>query len=358
MKPVSWPKISLLAAFITLQAPTPQAADEPEAVTEVAVHTGKISRATLHRYVMAYGMVEPEPAMQGKPAASSKIAAPIAGILMQVFCEEGQAVKKGSTLFELDTRTADALVAKAEVAVEFARKNFARKQQLNATDNVSRKLYDESEQLLQAVRKDLTNAQTQRELLRIKAPLSGIVAAIHVKVGETIGLNMVLVELIDLDRLDLALKIPSQEASLLQLGQAVEIKFGTKTVGNLDAQTTQQGKVVFISPQVDPLTDTVLVRATINSGSAMRPGQFVSARIVVEARNNRLAVPVESVVNKETGSTIAVVEGNTAKQIAISPGLRDGKLVEITSDSLQEGMTVVTQGAYGLPAKTHIRVIE
>ncbi|WP_445366586.1 efflux RND transporter periplasmic adaptor subunit [Methylomonas sp. BW4-1] len=354
----SWQKISALTVFIAMQAPTPRAADEPEAVTEVAVQTGKISRATLHRYVMAYGVVEPEPAMHGKPAASSKIAAPIAGILTQAFCEEGQAVKKGATLFELDTRAADALVAKAEVAVAFAEKNFARKQQLNATDNVSRKLYDESEQLLQAARKDLTNAQTQRELLRIKAPLSGTVTAIHVKVGETVGLNMVLVDLIDLDRLDIALKIPSQEAGLLQLGQDVEIKFGTKTAGNLDTQPTQQGKVVFISPQVDPLTDTVLVRASINSGSAMRPGQFVSARIVVEARNNRLAVPVESVVNKETGSTIALVEGNTAKQIAISPGLRDGKLVEITGDSLQEGMTVVTQGAYGLPAETHIRVIE
>ncbi|WGS85050.1 efflux RND transporter periplasmic adaptor subunit [Methylomonas sp. UP202] len=358
MKTASWSKISVLTVCIVLQAPNPQAADEPEAVTEVAVQTGRILRATLHRYVMAYGVVEPEPAMHGKPAASSKIAAPIAGILTQSFCEEGQVIKKGTTLFELDTRSADALIAKAEVAVAFAEKNFVRKQQLNATDNVSRKLYDESEQLLQAARKDLTTAQTQRELLRIKAPLSGTVAAIHVKVGETIGLNMVLVDLIDLDRLDIALKIPSQEAGLLQLGQAVEIKFGTKTAGNLDAQPTQHGKVIFISPQVDSLTDTVLVRASINSGSAMRPGQFVSARIVVEARNNRLAVPVESVVNKETGSTIAVVEGNTAKQIAISPGLRDGKLVEITGDALQEGMTVVTQGAYGLPAETHIRVIE
>lgn len=358
MKPASWSKISVLTICIALQAQTPQAADEPEAVTEVAVQTGKITRATLHRYVMAYGVVEPEPAIHGKPAASSKIAAPIAGILTQTFCEEGQSVKKGATLFELDTRTADALVAKAEVAVAFAEKNFARKQQLNATDNVSRKLYDEAEQVLQAARKDLTNAQTQRELLRIKAPLSGTVAAIHVKVGETIGLNMVLVDLIDLERLDIALKIPSQEAISLRLGQPVDITLGMKRANNQGTQTTQQGKVIFISPQVDPLTDTVLVRASINSGDALRPGQFVSARIIVEERNDRLTVPIESVVSKETGSTIAVVEGNTAKQIAISPGLRDGKLVEITGDAIQEGMTVVTQGAYGLPAETHIRVIK
>ncbi len=117
----------MIAACIFMQAAILEAADKSEVVTEVAVQTGKITRATLHRYVMAYGMVEPEPAINGKPAASSKIAAPIAGILTQAFCEEGQAVKKGSTLFELDTRAADALVAKAEVSVEFAQKNFARK---------------------------------------------------------------------------------------------------------------------------------------------------------------------------------------------------------------------------------------
>jgi len=356
MKPASW--LTMITAFIVMQSTPLQAADEPEVVTEVAVETGKITRATLHRYVMAYGLVEPEPAINGKPAASSKIAAPIAGILTQAFCEEGQAVKKGSTLFELDTRAADALVAKVDVAVEFAQKNFARKQQLNATDNVSRKLYDEAELLLQAARKDLANAQTQRELLRIKAPLSGTVAAIHFKVGETVGLNMALADLIDLDRLDIALKIPSQEAISLRLGQPVEFKLGTTTGSRPDAQPTQPGKVIFISPQIDPLTDTVLVRVSLNSGSGMRPGQFVSARIAVEERSGRLAVPVESVVSRETGSTIALVKGNTAKQIAVTPGLRDGKLAEIAGDGIEEGMTVVTQGAYGLPAETHIRVIK
>lgn len=361
MKPIFWITTAIaiaIVAYLSLQTKA-LPSDEPEAiVTDVAVKTGKIARMTLHRYVMAYGMVEPQPAMLGEPAASSKIAAPIAGILSRVYCEEGQPVKQGALLFELDTRAADALVAKAEVAVEFAQKHFARKQQLLAADNVSRKLYDESEQLLQTARKDLANAQTQRELLRIKAPLSGTVAAIHFKVGETIGLNTALADLIDLERLDITLKIPSQEAAALRLGQPVEVNTGIKDGSGLNAISAPLGKVVFISPQIDPLTDTVLVRAALHSGSGMRPGQFVNARIVVEERSGHLAVPVASVVNRETGSTIAVVEGNTAKQMAVTPGLRDGNLVEIAGNTLREGMTVVTQGAYGLPAETQIRIIE
>jgi membrane fusion protein (multidrug efflux system) len=358
MKSGLWLKKSMILACI-IGCNAAALAEEQELATEVAVQTGKITRTTLHRYVMAYGSVEPEPAMGGKPPASSKIAAPMMGILTQIHCEEGQHVKKGDLLFELDTRSTDALIARAEVAVEFAQKNFARKQELNATDNVSRKLYDEAEQLLQTARKDLLNAKTQRELLQIKAPLSGTIAAIHFKIGEAVSLNTVMADLIDLERLDIAIRVPSQEAAALRLGQSVDISTSSAQVWNgTGGPPNQRGTVTFIGPQVDPLTDTVLVRASLNHDSGLRPGQFVSVRILVEERPDRLVVPIESVVTREGTSVIAVVEDDSAKQTIIKPGLRDGNLIEVSGEGLQEGMTIVTQGVYGLPAETRIRVIK
>jgi membrane fusion protein (multidrug efflux system) len=358
MKSGLWLKIALLPICI-IWWNTVVWAEEPELTTEVAVQTARIIRTTLHRYVLAYGIVEPEPAMNGKPAASSKIAAPLTGLLTQIHCEEGQRVKKGDLLFELDTRSADALIAKAEVAVEFAQKNFARKQQLSTTDNISRKLYDEAELLLQTARKDLLNAKTQRELLLIKAPLSGTVAAIHFKMGEAVSLATVLADLIDLDRLDIAIRLPSSEASSIHLKQPVEISAGSSPSTNrTDLMPIQRGSVIFIGAQVDPLTDTVLVRATLSTGSGLRPGQFVNVRIIVEQRTDRLTVPIDSVLTKEGVSLIAVVEGDKAKQQAIKPGLRDGNLIEVDGEGLHEGMTIVTQGVYGLPPETRIRVIK
>jgi len=334
-------------------------AEEPELATEVAVHTGKVIKTTLHRFISAYGLVEPEAARGGKSSASAKIAAPMAGILTQIHCEEGQQVKKGDLLFELDTRSSDALIAKAEVAVEFAQKNFARKQQLNTTDNVSRKLYDEAEQLLQTAHKDLLNAKTQRELLQIKAPLSGTVVVIHFKVGEAVNLATVLADLIDLNRLNIAIRVPSPEAADIRLGQSVEITVGSSPVtAPMNAPPIQRGAVTFIGSQIDPLTDTVLVRASLNANAGQRSGQFVSVRLLVEERPDRFAVPIESVVSNDGVSVIAVVEGDNAKKIIIKPGLRDSNLIEIEGDELREGMTIVTQGVYGLPPETRIRVIK
>jgi membrane fusion protein (multidrug efflux system) len=334
-------------------------ADEPEVATEVAVQTGNIIKTALHRYVMAYGVVEPEPATGGRASASSKIAAPVMGLLSQVYCEEGQQVKKGDLLFTLDTRSTDTLIAKAEVTVEFAQKNFARKKQLSATDNVSRKLYDEAEQLLKSARKDLLSAQTQRELLQIKAPLSGTVTIIHFKIGEAVNLNTVLAEVLDLKRLDIAIRVPAQEATALELKQPVDINTTSTAIwNNANIPIGQRGAVIFIGSQIDPLTDTLLVRASLGRDSNLRPGQFVSIRILVEERPERLAVPVESVVTKEQTSVISVIENNNAKQTVIKTGLRDGNLIEVVGENIREAMAIVTQGAYGLPAETRIRVVK
>ncbi len=372
MKPNDWLKAATLAAWI-IWPNLAAFAEEQEPSTEVAVEVGKVVKTTLHRYVMAYGTVEPEPATGGKPPASSRIAAPLAGLVTQIRCEEGQRVEKGALLFTLDTRVADALVAKAEVAVEFAQKNFARKQQMAPAENVSRKLYDEAEQMLQAARKELDNALTQRELLRIAAPLSGTVAAVYSKVGEAVGLNTVLAELIDLDRLVVGIRVPSLEAAWLRRGQPVEINAGSRQAGNVtDTPATQRGAISFIGPQVDPRTDTVLARVSLGGKQtlsvegkgvgerdiSLRPGQFVSVRIIVEERPGRLAVPVESVVTREGTSLLAVIEGDRARQKPVKLGLRDVNLVEVEGEGLREGMGIVTHGAYGLPPETRIRVVK
>jgi multidrug efflux pump subunit AcrA (membrane-fusion protein) len=79
---------------------------------------------------------------------------------------------------------------------------------------------------------------------------------------------------------------------------------------------------------------------------------------VSDEHRDRLAVPVESVVKDETGATvIAVVDGDMAVQTPVTTGLEDGALVEVAGDGLRAGMTVVTEGAYGLPATTRIRIV-
>jgi membrane fusion protein, multidrug efflux system len=109
--------------------------------TEVAVQVGKLTRATLHRYVTACGIVEPEPARDGKPGAGARLAPPMAGIVAEVNCAEGRRVEKGALLFRLASRPAD-------VAVEFAKQTCERQKKRRPVGGTSQKALQEAEQQL------------------------------------------------------------------------------------------------------------------------------------------------------------------------------------------------------------------
>jgi membrane fusion protein (multidrug efflux system) len=167
-----------------------------------------------------------------------------------------------------------------------------------------------------------------------------------------------LAELIDNERLIVEFQVPSTEASLLELTQKVEIEMSDNTVFS--------GEVTFINSVVDVHSDSILVRASVSSNtnkpdatsSGLKKGRFVKVRVIYIEHKNRLVVPEESLVTNEQGQTvIAVVEDNKAIQKEVHTGLHQNGLVEIESKDIQEGMKIVTTGAYGLMPETKIRII-
>lgn len=323
--------------------------EEQKPETEVPVHVGKIARATLRAHVTAYGTVEAEPPGE-RAAASARVAPSVPGVVTAVKCAEGQRVDKGAVLFQLDSRAADVAVEKARKAAEFAEKTLDRQKKLMQVDGTSQKLVLDAEQALAGARSELATAQTQQALLQVQAPLAGTVARVNTKPGEAVDLTSVLAEVIDLDRLVVTASVPSAELAELKVGQPAEAL--------ADGVVVTNASLVYISPQVDAKIGTALLRATLPARSGLRPGQFVTLRIVSEEHKDRLVVPAGSVVkNEEGGTVIAVVQGDKAALKPVKAGLRDGDLIEVEGDGLKEGMSVVTEGAYGLPKETKIHIL-
>jgi membrane fusion protein, multidrug efflux system len=322
--------------------------EEKKPATEVPVHLGKITRRTVRAHVTVYGVIEPEPSGE-RPPAGARVAASVPGVVATVKCAEGQQVEKGALLFQLDSRAADVAVDKARKTAEFADKNLERQKKLMQVDGTSQKLLLEAEQASTVARNELAAAQTQQALLQIQAPLAATVTRVNVKPGEAVDLTTVLAEVIDLDRLVVSASVPSTELALLKPGQPAEVQ-ADKSAAPVSSS------IVFISPQVDPKTGTAFVRAALPAKSGLRPGQFVTLRIVSEEHKDRLVVPADSVVkDSEDATVIALVDGDKATLKPVKAGLHDGDLIEVEGEGLKEGMTVVTEGAYGLPKETKVR---
>ena len=328
MKIISLVKICILAAvglglYALWHKGVPRHEEEPEATgeTEVAVHVGRISLSTLRQGVTAYGTVEAEPGVAGKAPASAQIRSPVAAIVGEVNCVEGQQVEKGQTLFTLTG------VRKPDGSVEQA-------------------------------------------LLKITAPLSGTVTYVNVRPGEVTDPEApgALVELIDLSRLIVAANVPSSQLTEVKRGQTVEIMtpqnnasapFGpTESDIARSARVSLTGKVALVEDRVDPKTDMGFVDISLPAEARLRPGQFVRVRFITEERRDCLTVPSRSIVKNQSGEwVIYLVSGKQAIQQPVKVGFREGDMVQVHSLILQPGDKVVTTGAYGLPGKTRIRIL-
>jgi membrane fusion protein (multidrug efflux system) len=330
----------------------PSEEPEEEVTTEVAVQVGKITRATLRAVVDVFGVVEPEPAGNGKPAGGAALAAPAAGMVMAVPVSEGDTVQAGTVVVRLDDRAALAAVDKARHAVAFAEQQMERQTRLKAVADTSERALQEAEQQLAAARADLAGAQARLALVQLTSPLDGVVARIDVHPGQAVDLNTVVAEVLDPNRLVVTANVPAAEAQRIRQGQPAEVT-------PADApETVVHGRVLFTSPLVDPETGTAMVRISLPPKAGLASGRFVAARVVTEEHRDRLAVPLTSVYTDHEGqSTLSIVNGDTAIQQVVRVGLRDGDLVEVEGEGLAEGMTIVTVGSYGLPKETKIRVV-
>ena len=384
--------------------------DAGEVMAEVPVRLGKVARATLHRYVDGYGTVEAEPAQGGKPAASSRVASPVPGVVAEVFCAQGQTVQKGALLFQLDDRAAKSEEDRAQAAllsarasldrlkafprpdqinvaemqadrakqgVEFSRRKTERLAKLSADQLASEKTLQEAELELISARSDLAIAEkqlailkstptpeevaeaqgkvaeaekgvaaakVQRSLLRIEAPLSGTVIRVKTNPGEAVDPAAGLAEIADLGRLVVEGSVPAPELRSLARGMEVELGAGIR------------GKVVQVGFDVERKSDSGGIRISVPPNSGLTLGQAVHFRVVAEERKNCLVVPRACVVRNSEGKTVIVgFLGEKAIQKEVQAGLREGDLVEIQGEEIDEGDPVVTEGAYGLPGEAKIR---
>lgn len=399
----------------------PEDEDPDNTKNDIPVHTAHISTATLHRYVEGFGIVAARPAKPGGMAGAANIASPVPGLVSHVLCELGQKVNVGDAVIQLDDRLAksaedqaaaslaqaeaslaglkatprpdqlqiaELTVKKSESAFQFAKKNYDRLSRLMEEQGTSAKSVEQASVDMAAAQTDLAisqkqlvllknsptpeelraeqskvaqaaaalaTAQVQRKMLTIFSPIDATVTLVSVNPGECVDVTRAIVQLIALDRLAVNLDVPADQLPANAVGLAAQILLPSSPAGT----DPIVGKISSVNPQVDPRNGSVGVAIELPAGTTLRPGLCVRVRIVAEEHKDILAVPRDAVVPDENGdSVISVVEGTQATHKAVKAGLEENGLVEITADGLKEGGTVVTAGAFGLPAASRVKVLD
>lgn len=268
----------------------------------------------------------------------------VAGRISAIHFKDGQAVRKGQTLFTLDAQTQQADVKQAQANEALARANAARTADLFERKFVSQSALDQANATHKVQQAALTQAQSRLGKMQLVSPFDGTAGIRHVSVGEYVKDGTQLVNIEDDSTLKVDFRLP--ERALARMGQAVgqEIELG------VDAHPGEhyRATVVAVDPAVDEKDRSVLVRARLDNHShALRPGMFSRVRIIFAQRQGVLVVPEEAIVPDGKGSAVFVVNGEGAQakvqRVNVTTGVRKQAQVEISS-GLNEGQQVVVAG--------------
>jgi len=270
--------------------------------TDVEVSIGTIKKMTLRGYVVGFGNVEASPATKDQPAGMARVSVDWPAVVSDVKCVEGQHVEKGQTLF----------ISKGAPVI---------------------------------------------------SPIGGTVVLLDIHPGEVALPTQTAVEVVDLDRLVVAVGIPAWEAKAISPGQQVSVEIPADS-GNV-AGAKFGSKVERVDKAADPKTNLVSVDIAVPPGEAsrletLRLGEFARVSIVTRQQADCLMAPADAIVRDALDRPYVGVVSDDRKQATlklVEPGLREGDWVQVSGDGIAADETIVVSGAYALQYRNDIKVL-
>ncbi|MEA2342012.1 MAG: rane fusion protein multidrug efflux system [Thermoanaerobaculia bacterium] len=295
----------------------------------------------------------------------------VSGHVVERRFRDGDNLHKGQLLFVMDTRpfqtqvdSARATLAQQKAALDYARIEFARYQEIVGTNAVSKMDYDskknavETDQaLVQSAQAALETAQLNLQYCYIHSPIDGRAGARMVDAGNVVTANTT--PLLSIQRIDpMYATFTITEADLPQVQQAMSQRMLTAAIRlPSDTDTTARPALVdFLDNTVQNGTGTVNLRATINNRDHhFWPGQFVNVRLVL-ATEKSLLVPAEATMIGQQGSFVyAVKADDTAEMRPVQLGQQQGDQVVVIA-GLAPNDRVVLQGQGAVKPGAKVRV--
>ncbi len=178
---------------------------------------------------------------------------------------------------------------------------------------------------------NVENLERRVQELELRAPVAGMVGTLAVERRQVVPANAEIATIVDLSALEVELSIPDNYADDLVLGSPVEVKFG----GSEHLAT-----LISVSPEVINSTVSARVRFSDSQPPGLRQNQRVSARIILESKDNALLVERGPFYDSGAGRLIYRVSGDVAERISIQTGSTSVAQVEIL-DGLSEGDVVI-----------------
>ncbi len=314
------------------------------------MEVGKVVAMTLEDDAQAVGSLRSRQGVMLRPEVSGRIAS--------LGFSDGQRVRRGQLLVQLDDTLQQAQLKQAEAQASIARTNLQRNRDLVAQNFVSQSAVDQSAAVLEVAEAQVALTKAQLARMRIVAPFDGIAGIRSVDTGDYVKDGADLVNIEDLSQVLVDFRLPERFIARVKTGQSVEV--------GLDALPGQRftGRIDALDAVIDANGRSLLVRARLdNPGGVLKSGLFARTRIVFAKRENALVVPEEALVPQGGRQYIFQVidgpNGKVSKRIEARIGLRLPGKVEVLEGLAADDLVVTAgQARLGRGDPVPLRVVD
>ena len=339
-----------LVAALTLRHHEDSKKTAAPAPAGITVTTATAQKGNIGVYLDAIGTVT--------PVYTASIFSQVTGVVLAVNYQEGQLVKKGDRLTDIDDRQYAANLLQAQGALERdenllaqARMDLVRFQAAWARNAVAKQILDDQEKLVVQDEGTVKNDQgavqfdqLQVEYCHIAAPIAGRVGLRLVDTGNlvTAGTSTTsnpLVVITQIQPITVIFTIPEDSLG----GVLAQLRKNVKLAVDVFDRTAQKkiasGELLALDNQIDTTTGTVKVRAIFNNDDfALFPNQFVNTRLLVETLEGVTLIPSATIQQNGQTSFVYVIEDNVAHLQNIKAGVTDNGLTQV--DGIKPGDVV------------------
>jgi len=262
-----------------------------------------------------------------------------AGMVRSLTFREGQPVRKGALLAQLDDRELRADAQRTEAQHHLDAANYERARKLAEQQAISQRELDDAHAALQVSEASASLARVRLDKSTIRAPFDGMIGRRLTSVGAWLKAGDPIAQVAKLNPLRVAFAAPERMLGELRPGRTVTLRTPAWPDRAFDARLT------VVDPNVDPRTRTVQLLASVpNPGQLLRPGLSADVSVTLAERPKSITIPDEAVFAEGNGSYVFIVKPDSSvAKVAVSLGSRDSARVEVLH-GLESGQTVVRTG--------------
>ena len=281
------------------------------------------------------------------PYEEVELKAPVSGTVMGIFFTEGQQVREGQSLVQLDDRIWKAQISGLKARLLSAESELRRNEALLKVEGVSQEAVDQSRAAAEELKAKIEELSVYVGLANIKAPFSGQLGMRNFSVGTYLTQGQTITRIAQNHKLKVEFDIPSLYVQHIREGMTVQVV----THGD-----TSLAGIYAIDPVVSTTSRTLKVRAMITSNQhGLVPGDFSEVHLQPVLQSDILAVPTDAIVPELGAQTVFVVSAGKAVKRNVELGSRTPALAEILS-GIRAGDTVITTGILQIRPDMPVRV--